>query len=89
MVTKNSSLSPSIEGNHTASQSAAILRHLQSGKSITQLEALDKFQCFRLGARIFTLKSEGHPIVSEMISKNGKRFASYSIKNDAQEGGVK
>ena len=34
------------------SQTARILSYLLEGHSITPLEALDKFGCFRLGARI-------------------------------------
>ncbi|MCE7856899.1 MAG: hypothetical protein DYG97_10195 [Ignavibacteria bacterium CHB3] len=46
------------------SQKQAILEYLLSGKSITPLEALDLFKCFRLGARIWDLKKEGHDIKS-------------------------
>ena len=44
------------------SQRAAIARHLKAGKSITALEALKKFGCLRLGARIWELKQEGRDI---------------------------
>lgn len=55
-----------------------ILAHLQAGNTITPLEALDLFGCFRLGARIWDLKRDGHPIVSEQIQlENGKRVARY------------
>ena len=39
-----------------------ILKYLQKGKSITPMEALEKFGCFRLSARIWELKKEGHDI---------------------------
>lgn len=60
-----------------------ILLHLKDGRSITPLEALDKFGCFRLGARIFELKEEGHPIEREMVeveTRDGTtRVARYSL----------
>ena len=62
------------------SQCDDILRHLQSGRSITPLEALEKYGCFRLGGRIYDLKQRGHNIVTDMVTKNGKRFASYRLE---------
>lgn len=70
--------------SETQSQESAILQWLQNGNSITQLEALRRFQCLRLGARVFQLKKEGHDIQSEMIKVSGgkKRVASYKLKAD-------
>ena len=65
----------------TESQSEQILAYMKSGKSITPIEALNYFGCFRLGARIFDLREQGNDIKSETIERNGKRFASYSLKN--------
>ncbi len=63
-----------------ASQSDAILKHLQSGKHLTPLEALQRFGCMRLGARIWDLKKEGHDISSQLVElPNGKRVASYRM----------
>lgn len=59
-------------------QTQAILKHLQSGP-ITPLEALRRYGCFRLGARIYDLKRAGHSIKSESVERNGKRFARYSL----------
>ena len=61
------------------SQTDKILAHLEKGKSITPLEALEKYGCFRLSARIDDLRNMGHHIITETIKKNGKRFASYSL----------
>jgi hypothetical protein len=44
------------------SQRAAIARHLKSGKSLTALEALNKFGCLRLAARCYDLKQQGMSI---------------------------
>lgn len=61
------------------SQNKRILKYLQSGNSLTPLDALRMFGCFRLGARIYNLKSSGVPIKSELVTKNGKRFARYRL----------
>ena len=60
------------------SQNDAILAHLERGESITPLEALEKYQCFRLAARIYDLRLKGHVIRQETAyTKEGKRFAMY------------
>ena len=61
-------------------QNAQILAHLKAGKRITPLDALREFGCFRLGARVFELKAEGHNILKEMIeTDSGKRVAEYRL----------
>lgn len=62
----------------TTSQAQAILTHLQSAP-ITPLEALNRYGCFRLGARIYDLRQQGHSIKSETIECEGKKFARYSL----------
>jgi hypothetical protein len=56
------------------SQNQLIRKHLEAGKSLTPLDALYKFGCFRLGARIYDLKQQGLKIKSELIeiSSGGK-----------------
>lgn len=67
----------------TESQETAILQYLKEGKTLTQLEALPLFNCFRLGARVHRLVHErGIPIKSRMITlPNNKRVAQYSLEN--------
>ena len=48
------------------SQVAMVLNHLQEGKEINPIEALNKYGCFRLGAVIFILKQEGYRISSRI-----------------------
>ncbi len=68
------------------SQSENILRHLKSGKSITSLDALREFGCFRLGARIWEIKKSGLKVESKMIDVgNGKHVAEYSLSKEAKE----
>ena len=37
-------------------QNQLIRQHLESGKTIAPLEALNRYDCLRLGARIYELK---------------------------------
>ena len=62
------------------SQCSDILTYLQSGRSLTPLEALDLFGCMRLGARIWELKGEGYDIESHTLEVGGKHVAVYSLK---------
>ena len=39
-----------------------ILNHFQSGRSLTKLEALQKFGCGNLGGRVYDLRRAGFPI---------------------------
>ena len=60
-------------------QNQRILEYLKSGKKLTPLEALNKFGCLRLSARIFNLKEHGHAIITENVTRKGKTFAEYSL----------
>lgn len=62
------------------SQEKRILEHLQSGRSLTQYQALVKFDCFRLASRINRLRNQGHEIKTTMKElTNGKTIAVYSM----------
>jgi hypothetical protein len=63
------------------SQKALIKEWLLNGYSLTQLEALTQFGCFRLAARISDLRDKGLNVVTDMITlENGKRVARYILK---------
>lgn len=62
------------------SQNQKIGEWLLAGKTINPLQALEKFGSFRLGARIHDLKANGMNIVTEMVTRNGKRFAEYRLE---------
>lgn len=63
-------------------QNAAILAHLQSGESITPLEAIGVYGVYRLAARILELRSAGYDIVTEhKRDARGKPYASYSLSS--------
>lgn len=60
-------------------QAQRILIYLKTGKTLTPLEALKKFGCFRLAARIGDLRSQGHTIWTNYITKDNKTFAAYKL----------
>lgn len=60
-------------------QNKQILEFLKSGQSITPLDALRLFGCFRLGARIYDLKREGYSIKTTIVHDELKHFASYKL----------
>jgi hypothetical protein len=59
------------------SQNALVLKYLESRRSLTAAEAMDRFGCFRLAARICELRARGHNIVTiwETNSRTRKRWA--------------
>jgi hypothetical protein len=63
----------------TDSQNALIKGWLMNGRSLTTLEALNMFGCFRLAARIENLRSQGMDIHTEIVEINDKRVARYSL----------
>ena len=73
-----------VELEDVTSQLSAIRHLLKSGKSITPMDALKWYGCFRLGARIHNLRSEGMDIETEMVSEGRKRFARYSLKRESK-----
>ena len=62
------------------SQSKQILNHLKRGHHITPIDALKLFGCFRLAARVYDLRSEGHNILKEIIELgDGVNVAQYYL----------
>ena len=62
-----------------------ILKHLQENGSITPLEALERYGCYRLGARVWDLRHDGHDIATEIVEgkdRNGDpmRYAKYTLR---------
>ena len=62
------------------SQNTQILNYLLSGKKLTPITALNKFNCFRLSARILDLRKKGYNIITENVTRKGKTFAEYSLE---------
>lgn len=59
------------------SQKADIHGFLLTGNSLTPLDALRRFGCMRLAARVAELRDEGHKIIAEPFWTRGKRVARY------------
>lgn len=67
------------------SQTMEILSYLQEGNTITPLEALDKFGCFRLSGRIHDLRAMEYKISTKMVYMPGrdgtrKQVAQYRLE---------
>ena len=63
-------------------QDQQIQDHLFDGKSITPLEALSQYGCFRLAAVIHRLRQDGISIETDMVTQNGKTFAKYFLTTE-------
>lgn len=66
------------------SQCGQILAYLKKGKTLTPAEALKRFGCLRLAARVRDLRDQGYRIRTEMIrvmAANGRmaRVARYAM----------
>lgn len=53
--------------------------HLLDGYKITGLDAMRDFGLYRLSATIHELRKDGFDIRTNMIEKNGVRFAEYEL----------
>lgn len=63
------------------SQRNEILEALKQGETLTPLDALQRFGCFRLAARISDLKADGYQIETIIECTNtGKRIAHYRME---------
>lgn len=63
------------------SQNKRILEFLASGRSLTPIEALRRFNVWRLSGRVLELREAGWPIVTDMVTnkRTKKRYASYTL----------
>ena len=61
-------------------QTDMILAHLQAGESITPMEALRAFGCFRLAARIKDIRDAGHDVDMVLEGDGEKKWARYSLR---------
>ena len=61
-------------------QTQQIHKYLMEGREITPIDALQKFGCFRLAARISDLRLAGLNIETQIVKKDDKTFASYKLK---------
>ena len=60
-------------------QTEMIRAHLESGREITPIDALQQYGCFRLAARINDLRKAGLPIETITEQLDGKAWAKYRL----------
>lgn len=60
-------------------QTEMIRAHLEAGREITPIDALEQYGCFRLAARIKELRNAGLPIETLTEQRNGKALAKYRL----------
>lgn len=70
---------------HTITQTDLIFNHMKRYGSISQLEAVERYGCYRLSARIADLKSKGCIISKENVTKKNRyghttTYAKYSLE---------
>jgi len=65
------------------SQEQLTLEAIQKGE-LTAIDALKKFGCFRLAARIHKLRQKGHDITSTLKIIRNKRIAVYSLEKESK-----
>lgn len=58
-----------------------ISEHLKQYGSITAIEALNNYGCFRLAARVNDLRKTGLDVKNEIVKERNKRFARYYLSN--------
>lgn len=64
-------------------QNEQVLEHLQKGLEISPLEALAKYKCFRLAARIYDLRDNGWPIYCDRRDVGeGRKVGFYYLDAD-------
>jgi hypothetical protein len=67
-------------------QEQQILAHLKAGHRLTRLEALTRFGCIHIGARVFDLRKAGWDIRTERVkTKTGKRVVEYYLHRTGEQ----
>ncbi len=68
------------------SQEKMIVEYLKQGKKLTRLDALHLFGCLSLNSRVSDLNNhKGYGIKSEMVKRNGKMVAEYSLDTGVRQ----
>jgi hypothetical protein len=61
------------------SQNKQVLKWLQDGQTITQFQAASYFSIYRLSARIYDLRKQGHNIQGKLQFEGSKHWSKYSL----------
>ena len=70
------------------SQTSQILSALKNGETLTPLDALNRFGCFRIGARVWELrhgKYDGTCYRIDDIPHAGKQYSAYRLSQPEQQ----
>jgi len=59
------------------SQTTQIANYLNKGRKLTPIDALNKFGCFRLAARIADLRNDGMNIKTTIVKLKNKKQGCY------------
>lgn len=61
----------------------AVLAHLKQGNTITNKDAVVRFDCYRLSDVIHRLRKKGHEIDTELVpnQRNHQKHAVYRLMN--------
>lgn len=62
------------------SQCEQILSVLITGRTITPVQAYERFGCLALHSRIAELREAGHRIACQIVTANGKRWGQYRLE---------
>lgn len=65
-------------------QTDQIRADLLAGVELTPLDALNKYGCFRLAARVAELRREGLSVETVVDKGSGKKYARYRIATPVQ-----
>lgn len=61
-------------------QTEQILQRLKTGRTLTPVDALNDFGCFRLAARVKDLRDQGHDVVTIRRQNGEKFYAEYVLR---------
>ena len=62
------------------SQKQKILEWMQSGRFVGPATAMNKWNCYRLAARIKELRNDGHKIKTTINKSSRVKYATYTIE---------
>ena len=71
---------PGHTGSYTMTQQSEILQWFKHGHCLTSLDALTRFNCWRLADVVFKLRAKGNDIQDRWITTStGKRVKEYGL----------
>ena len=64
-------------------QAQTVLKHLKSGRTLSAMEAVQKYGILRLAGRVKELRDVGYNIISVPVNdkKTGRHYVKYKLEN--------